>query len=268
MIISLYGPDSYRRQKKQDDILAGYRAKHSGLSVEYFDLEDDNAFDALREFVRATSLFDAMKCAVVRHADALGKAEGKEFRAFLKDQLARKESTLVLLWDKKPTKEYAFLLKAPALAQEFAELSGSAQLAFIANEAKARGITIDRAGIDLLSRAFQGNTWGLVTELEKLALLDEKTVTLKTISGHLELFNELNLFTALGTIRTSPDRAERLRLLEELLSRHNDPAMLFNMIAVAPYEGREWKTAVADYDVAVKSGKLEYEEALLALALR
>jgi len=55
--------------------------------------------------------------------------------------------------------------------------------------------------------------------------------------------------------------------LEIILSdRKDDPARVFNSLAYRL--GSEGEARLyADYDVAVKSGKLEYEEVLLELAL-
>ncbi|TSC96136.1 MAG: hypothetical protein Athens101426_490 [Parcubacteria group bacterium Athens1014_26] len=61
--------------------------------------------------------------------------------------------------------------------------------------------------------------------------------------------------------------AERLAALEEFLSRSQEPAMIFNMIAVSPYGSPAWKQKMADYDVAIKSGKLEYEEVLTNMTI-
>jgi DNA polymerase III delta subunit len=129
-------------------------------------------------------------------------------------------------------------------------------------------VNLDRAAGALLAQVFQWNSWGLVTELEKLSLLDGKKITAEIVSGHVNAVSGMNLYSALDSIRSGSDISERLRIFDELLDRNDDPAMLFNMIAVAPYEGKRWKELVADYDVSVKAGKMEYEEALLDIALK
>ena len=77
----------------------------------------------------------------------------------------------------------------------------------------------------------------------------------------------LNIFSTINQMRNSKNIASRLSLLEELLSRSEDPAMIFNIMAVSPFADKAWKEKIADYDVAVKSGKLEYDEALLDMIL-
>ena len=51
------------------------------------------------------------------------------------------------------------------------------------------------------------------------------------------------------------------------MRRGADPAMIFNISAASPYLTKEQKVKMADYDVAIKSGKLEYNEVLLSMML-
>ena len=60
---------------------------------------------------------------------------------------------------------------------------------------------------------------------------------------------------------------ERLIALEKLIGeRGDDPARIFNGLAYQ-LKNAEEAQMYADYDIAVKAGKLEYEEVLLAIAL-
>lgn len=268
MIIFLYGPDAYRRQEKLKEIVGDYKKKHSSFSIEHFDLDEANDLNKLEDFSKANSLFDAFKFGIIRNGEGLGKSEQKEFTKFLKTQTEKKEAVLVLLFDKKPIKELGFLLKKPVIFQEFENLTADQLGLFIQKEAQRLGLKLDASCVSLLMQAFQGDSWGLVTELEKLSLMDEKRIAADTVAEHISVFSEMNLFSALSSMRSSGDISERLRIFDELLDRNEDPAMLFNMIAVAPYEGKRWKEMVADYDASVKSGKLEYEEVLLDIALK
>lgn len=268
MIIFLYGPDAYRRQEKLKEIVGDYKKKHSSFSIGHFDLDEADDFNRLIDFSKANSLFDAFKFGIIRNGDGLGKAEQKEFIKFLKEQVEKKESVLAVLFDKKPVKDLGFLLKKPVIFQEFEDLTADQLGLFIQKEAQRLSLKLDASCVSLLMQAFHGDSWGLVTELEKLSLLDEKKISSDTIAEHINTFSEMNLFSALNSMRSSGDVSERLRIFDELLDRNEDPAMLFNMIAVAPYEGKRWKEMVADYDASVKAGKLEYEEVLLDIALK
>lgn len=271
MIIFLYGPDSYRRRQKLKEIVSEYKEKHSSFSIESFTLSAEASakaeFGRLQDFVKARSLFDSFKLGVVRGGSTLEKTSQKEYTELLKENLKVKEQVLVISEDKKPTKDFKFLLERPVLHQEFENLSGAELSKFFDQEAKARDLNFDSAGKDLLLQAFANDSWGLVTELDKLFLLDEKRIGLKILENHLDVSLPVNIFSTINQIRNSSRKSERLFLLEELLSRSEDPAMIFNIMAVSPYADAGWKQKVADYDAAVKSGKLEYEEVLLELSL-
>lgn len=268
MVIFLYGPDSYRRQEKLKEIIGDYRKKHSGLSIQHFDLGIESELRSYWDFLKSNSLFDTFKLGVISGAEDLDGAEEKAFRKSLKENLEKKESVQVIIFEKKPLKDYKFLLEKPVISQEFENLTGEKLYKFAEIEAGKRGLKADRASLDILTKAFSGNSWGLITELDKFSLLDEKKITTETVKKHVDAFNEINIFDTLNYLRSSRDPAERLKIFEELLARNSDPAMLFNIIAVSPYEQKEWKEMVADYDVSVKSGKLEYEEVVLDMLLK
>ena len=282
MLILLYGPDSYRRQEKLKEIVSDYKKKHSSLSIQHFNLADDADTLPFRDFLKANSLFDAFKLGIISGGEELdgaedpsatamagraGSGEGKEFRKSLKDNLEKKESVLILLFNKKPTKEYGFLLKKPAIFQEFENLAGAELQKFFHQETKKRNLNLDEESQNLLARIYAGNSWGLITELDKLALLNENNISEKVLKNHLEASLPVNVFETINQIRNSGSLSARLSLLEELFSRSKDSAMIFNILAVSPYADQKWKSRIADYDVAVKSGKLEYEEALTELVL-
>ena len=66
MIIFLYGPDDYRRLQKKREILAEFKKKHSDLGVCIFDMTS-GATDDLEEFLRAQSIFENKKLAVIEN---------------------------------------------------------------------------------------------------------------------------------------------------------------------------------------------------------
>ena len=65
MIILLYGPDDYRREQKRREIVAEFTKKHDALGVDFFNLQDDGAFDSLTAFLRNQSIFETKKLAVL-----------------------------------------------------------------------------------------------------------------------------------------------------------------------------------------------------------
>jgi len=289
MLVYLYGSDSYRRRQKLNSIIAEYQKKHSALSHEHFYLDEEDAWERLKVFAGNQSLFDKTKLGAVhpvtprksRTSDRGGMArqnqvieevpsfrtgsngvhnleelenEGKEIKEFLKSYLEDKNTTLVIIADKK-LKGFEFLLKPPAISQEFEPLKGAELMNFVKKEAETRGIKISLSHLSLLISAFAGDTWGIITELEKMSLGGKPEAQTKAPE----------FFPAIQTIKSRrlPIGA-RLSALAYLLE-NEEPAAVFNV--TASIADPELKIKMADYDIMVKSGKLEYEEALTDLVL-
>lgn len=249
MYIYLYGQDSYRRGRKLREILAKYTAEQSGLTVHYFDGEDPELAVQLRDFGTHQSLFGGKKFGVLRDADRVPpESEITHTVSGLKEA---KGITLVVLSSRALGKEWDFLLDGAH--QEFAPLEGARLRAYAEREAKRRGVSLPRETLSSLIAVSGEDTWALVNEIEKIAL-----------GGEVErLRRPQKFFPSVLALRTK-GLGPRLSSLAELLE-HEEPAAAFHVLA-SLVSGEE-KIKMADYDVAVKSGKLEYEEALLDYAL-
>ena len=66
MIIVLYGTDAYRRAGRTGWWLEEYRKKHGLSPALRFDMADEAALPALRDFFAGVSLFDPFNLAVLR----------------------------------------------------------------------------------------------------------------------------------------------------------------------------------------------------------
>lgn len=267
MILYLYGPDSYRRQEKLKEYLERYQAKYQGISLSNFYLDKEGDWEKLKDFSKSQSLFESSKVGVVWNIGNLEDKNRKDLINLLKENLKSKDLTLIINADKKPTKDFNFLLKEPVISWEFENLAGVELEKFLTKKAGERGLVLDKESQNLLAQVCAGDAWGLITELDKLALLNEKKITLVVLEKHLHASLPINIFATINQMRSAGSVGRRLALLEELFSRSEDPAMIFNLMAVSPYGDQNWKVRVADYDAAVKSGKLEYEEALTELAI-
>jgi len=262
MIIYLYGPDAYHRQEKLKWCIEEFKKKYSALTIEKFDFEQEGELHKFKDFSTSQSLFGEVKLGIV---DNVRATDPKEVLPILKSLMEEKNITLIIAEEKKLTKEFDFLLKAHTV-QVFPQLKETQFLAFLKKEAQKRNLTLDKESQNLLFGVYEGNAWGLVTELDKLALLKQKTITKELLDKYLDISLPLNIYNALGQIQNTQNVGKRLSLLEELFSRSQDPAMIFNMLSVF-IKSPAGKEKMADYDVAIKSGKLEYEEALTDLLL-
>ncbi len=260
MLIFLHGPDAYRRERKKREYTGQFAKKYSAIGVAVFDFTEDGAEGKLREFLRNQSIFEPRKLAVLENAFAdFTKARA----AILKEYKEEKMATLLLSEEKKPADAPAFLLKEPVLAVSFEYLKAAEWKKFAEEEAERLGVSLASDALALLAEAYEGDTWRLITELEKIASLGKTTIQKKDLDGlDIELAPAFwDIFQGLK----SANVRERLAALQTLFSMNEPAGKIFNMLA---YQFPEKLDVMAHYDIAVKSGKLEYEEVLLDLAIR
>jgi DNA polymerase III delta subunit len=265
MIIFLYGPDDYRRIGKKRELIAEFKKKRSDLGVAYFDFEKKEGIEDFLGFTRSSSLFETAKLAVIDHAFEI---EAKPLAALLQPFTEDKSISILMSEREKPVKAINFLLEKPTISQKFENLEGADWLSFIAGEAKKLGVKLAPAAANFLASVHQGNSWALATELQKLSGL----------SGHVgevgatiekKLLDEFNLEAApnywmlLNGLK-SYDVRTRLSTLEKLLAMNDPAAKIFNIMSA---QAGEKIPRFAEFDFAIKSGKLDYEEALVALAI-
>ena len=258
MIIFLYGPDDYRRAESKKEIIARSEKNHKGARPSVFDLEDKNNIDSFESFIRNQPIFETSKSAILENAFEM---DSSALAKLLKPLVTDKNTNVLLSERKKPVKELNFLLNDPVKVLEFENLEGSDLLAFIKKESKTLGLALDAAATRFLAGVYEGDLWALATELQKIASF-KLSVTLEDLdSFELEIAPD---YWPLMNGMKSPDRKNRMMALEKLFSINDPAAKTFNMLAS---QWREKTAAMAEYDFAVKSGKLNYEEVLLALAL-
>lgn len=257
MIIFLYGSDRARLLIRRKELVDQFRKKHGHIDTAHFYADEDEV-GACEEFLYTQSLFRTAKIAILEEMLTLD-------RKALREMVERASSgvdLLIVCAPKKPMKDYAFLFALPVKPESFEPLSDKEWRAFVASTAKSFGVGLDAQSLELLSLAHEGDTSWLMTELQTLRSLGKKQITKKDIEPFLpEATSE---FWALVNGLKSPAIGRRLELLEEALTSRDGSAKTFHILASL------WKEKIAsfaNYDLAVKSGKLDYEEALLDLVL-
>lgn len=249
----VYGDDSYRRNRAVREIVAQYQKKYPDGTVGNIDCNDQDSLKKLESFAAAPGLFSKSSLAIVRSPEE----GGKELAKLLKTFADSKHVTVLVVADKKLPKDFAVLYEkgvGPARA-DFEQPEGIDFLKFLKADAAERGIKISDTQLKSIGELYNGDTWGAVTEIERVAsggAIGEKGAT----------------FDFIGLIRTiagGTNVAQRLKALF-LLFEYDEPAKVFNMVAAFTTGGA--KVKMADYDVAIKSGKLEYGEALLEFVLQ
>ena len=260
MIIFLYGPDDYRRSEKKRSIIAEFSKKRSEIGLGVFDLEEKKALTDLDGFLRTQSIFETAKLAVLENAFEL---DAPKLAKLLKPFVEEKNITILIAEKDKPVRALAFLLEKPVLAQKFETLAGAEWTAFIMAEAKRKDMRLTLAAAQFLGTVYDGNTWGLMTEIEKLrgfksgGVVDKKDLDIfdfEVAPNYWGLINGLKNY----------DIKNRLYAFETMLAANDPPAKIFNILAS---QWQEKTPHMAEYDLAVKSGKVDYEEALVDLLI-
>lgn len=252
MLLHLYGSDSYRRLRASREIIAKYLLKYPDGLVQTFDCAREGAVDSVRAFIGAPGLFAKTTLAIVRSPEEGEKALAK----LLRDVGELAHVTVLVVADKKLPKDFSFLYEksvGPA-KKEFEPLEGMEFLKFLKADSVERGVRIPDATLAAIGESYAGDTWGAVTEIDTVA---SGGVFEKSSKG-------IDFIGLIRTLAGGGANAQRLRALF-LLLEHDDPAKVFNMTA-AFTRGTD-KVQMADYDIAIKSGRLEYSEALLDFVL-
>ena len=267
MVIYLYGPDSYRRQKKLRALISEYKKKYPNLDFFSVDLEEEpNDWEKVKNFLNQPSMFVDSKVAVVQNPCVVKQ---KEWITTIISFLDKEKTFLLFSEEKRPPKDFAFLLESPARAQEFRVLAGRQLEMFVREEAEARGIKFTPDALTFFIGFLEleeERSWIAVTELDRLSFLKH---TQPLSQSELEIYInhslKLEVFRIAKEIISAEDWKRRISLLEQMFLQRESGAHIFNSLA---YISRGSKlVALADYDIAVKSGKMEYEEALLRFVL-
>ncbi|MEK7181323.1 MAG: hypothetical protein AAB738_03260 [Patescibacteria group bacterium] len=276
MIIFLYGPDDYRREAKKREIVAEFRGRRTDLGLGTFDFLDDGSLEKFREYLINQSLFQTAKMAVVSSlfetidSSFAKTAAGKDFINILKGVLENKNITVLISEKDKPVKALDFLVKKPVFTQEFEVLKGREWESFVRTETKKREINISPDGVRFLAQVYEGDTWRLITELDKIRFLgtpsagsgSSQEIQIKDLED-LGVEQAPNFWGLILGFK-SRDVAARLWALEKVFGTNDPPAKIFNILA---YQLPDKLQTLANYDLMVKSGKIEYEEALLDLVI-
>ena len=259
MLITLYGADSYRRLRKLKDIVDAYTLKRGNLPRERFSLIEEGDLENLKGFLSNQSMFSSKKLVILD--EPFEFEDIKAFKELLKEYTDSTDTTILISTTRKHPAAFKFIEEKPNRFEEFASLKGKDLTDFIKKEADRLNVPLDIEELSSMTDSLGADTWKIVTELEQITLKRAKKIDTRQFASQPEYFPSLN------ALKRGTSVGERLVALEELIGgRRDDPARIFNGLA---YQLKDIEEAqvYADYDIAVKAGKLEYEEVLLAIAL-
>lgn len=261
MIIFLCGPDDYRREAKKQELVAEFCKKHSSLGLEFFDFSEEGTLERFRSFIGNQSIFEPLKLGVLA---GIAAVSDKKFPEEIQKFSGDRSITILISEPEKPLTAFGFLLdKKKNLVQEFPILKDAAWRAFVRQAMKDAGVELAPAAFEFISEAYAGDSWRLITELQKLALLPRRRVEREDLE-RLAVELTPDFWETLQGLKSS-SLGRRLATLERLFAKSEPAGKIFNILA---YQWPEKLPRFAAYDIAVKSGRCDYEEVLADLLLK
>ncbi len=272
MIVFLYGSDSYRRQKELERRSKELHAANNLLGV--FDFSDvktieeaQEMFRTLEEFVRNRSLFARSKAAVLLNLFDWEISGAKEF---LKSAVKASGIAILLSEEGAGSEKYPFLRGKSVVHEKFETLKDSELVRFIEDEARAMNVKLSPAALRAISALSSGDSWFAVTELQKLRALpiaqEGGVIDVGDIDAATDYRAAPNIFAFINGVERFPV-SDKIKALEPLFLAREKPEKIFNILSANRYLSGDMVRRLADYDIVVKSGRMEYEEVLLDLAL-
>ncbi|PIT92737.1 MAG: hypothetical protein COU08_01055 [Candidatus Harrisonbacteria bacterium CG10_big_fil_rev_8_21_14_0_10_42_17] len=255
MIVYLYGPDTFRKRAKVQELVDAYKKKHSSLGVRSYDFSlrkkstDTPLLQDIISFLENASLFDSSKLILISGIQSTDGDVARILKPLLKDAVV----TIILQAEKKLGKNFAWLTGAKSQSFEF--LRGAEYISWIQLYARECGFEMRRSDAASLSILYDKDTWGASSEIQKYAL----GAIFKNDTVPAPAF-----FPLVQTLKGATSFSRKLVALGYLLASE-DAAAIFNILA--SLQPPEQKVLMAAYDAAIKSGKLEYSEALFDIVL-
>jgi DNA polymerase-3 subunit delta len=214
MIYFYYGEDELGIKRKVDVIKKTFAEKYGRENIAQINAAEAAAEPVLSELVNI-GLF-SMNRLVIMNNLFINKLLSEQ----IVDNLPRvHEQTDVVIIEPKPDKRLKLFktLVKDYKAKQFAldqNVSG-----FVAREAEQLGAKIDRAGTNTLIDYTGGDRWRIVSELKKLAALDQ-LITVELISQYVEPELDASAFNLLddllaGKRQAALDELEKLRVKED-----------------------------------------------------
>lgn len=261
MVTFLHGPDSYRRLKRLKEIIYDFKKKNPGVTLKRFDFEDKDLnleISGFKEFMGTSSLFGGKKIAVLENISGAAV----KLKPFLKN--VKISGDLIVISEQKIPSSIGSFFKT-VTQESYPELSGEELKKFIQSEAGSLGVSLTNEAVDFLIDNFSADTWKIATEIQKFKNLNG-IIGVAELKKYGDYIFEENIFSFINSVIYKHNSQKKVAAIEKLLSQKEEPAKIFNILASCSLDPGLLQK-MADYDIMVKSGRLDYEEILLDLAL-
>ncbi|MCR4284068.1 MAG: hypothetical protein NUV64_01990 [Parcubacteria group bacterium] len=190
MIYLIHGKDTYRSRRKLGEIISSFKSKGSNFA--FFSIEEGD-FSALlmEELLRSQSLFEKKNVVVLNRI--LEEAIARDF-IMEKIKEISASPNIFLFWEEEISKSILdkisdFIGKA----QEFKLLEKQKLKDFLKGELKKINMKIDISVEFEILEKYGSDLWGIKSEIEKLALLNQSD-TQDKFKGSVSGWGEINIF--------------------------------------------------------------------------
>lgn len=251
---------------KLQEIIGNYKKKNSSIDMFVVDLEDEpDDWRKARDFLNQPSMFVDVKLALIKESGLEEKEWVKALKAYVDNQ-----KIFIVISDRdKPKKQFGFLTKEPVVFQEFKELEGEGIKTFLQKEAANLSLKFETAALHFLCLYISSSVSRSIlahNELEKISLAKlSQPIGLASLRSIIKWNKKEAPFYMSRDIVASTDFRKKLSALEKLFLQKEAPAYIFNLLASQTRGASALK--FADYDISIKSGGLDYEEALTEFVL-
>jgi len=233
MFIFLFGEDTYRLQKKLNEIQDKYKKIHANeLNLKRIDASQTEFGEFIDEIFQC-SMFIKRKLFLLENLFSNERFQ-KDFLKKIKEIARSKDVVVVFEKNKISKKNKLFLvLKKCAECQEFQLLKDTELKKWVENEFKKQGIRISYEAINLILEFVGNDLWQISNEIKKLICLKKsaqvKEIKKQDIENIVKPNLETNIFEIISTL-AQKDKKKALNLIQIGLNKGDAPINILGMI--------------------------------------
>jgi len=230
MIIFLYGEDTYRSQKKVQEIIDRYKNIHkSGLNLRFFDAKE-GIFKDFKDQFKITSMFGEKKLIIIKNFFSEKDFQNNFIRQI---DVFLKSEDVIVIYEKgdvdKRNKNFKLLTKKTQ-RQEFKFLKDKELKRWVEREFERYQTNISDQALQTLVGYTENDLWRLSNEIRKLVSFKNKEkVSEKDVKLLVKPKIETDIFKTIDAI-AKKDKKTALNLIDKHLSKGDSPLYILSMI--------------------------------------
>lgn len=267
MVFLLYGPGTYLKLKKAEELRESVSARNPLLVPHTFDLDDEQQLHALHEFCVVRGLFlEGKRFACVRYVDTFFN---NDLFIQLLRRVAKDPDTVLLLRsdrEKKFEKKMELLWKEMHVrTQFFPKLTNTELYAIALEHAASLSVHIDKRAIDFLIDTYAGDIYAIISDINKWSAVTT-VMDLPFFMDTGEYIPTTELFSIARGMLYPGALGYTLSFFERALSQRTDLYAVFNIIAKMT-SARDLIASLVEADTYIKNGLLDIQQAIVRLLL-